>query len=158
MIGKELLAQAKPNLRIVNVSRGGVIDEDALAEAIREGRIGGAAIDVFATEPTTSSPLFELPQVVVTPHLGASTAEAQDKAGDTIAEQVGPGAGRRVRALRRERERRRGVEHGAPVPPAGRAPRPALRRAWPPASPTSSRSATRASWPTPTPASSPSRC
>jgi len=71
------------------VSRGGVIDEAALAEAIREGRSGGAAIDVFATEPTTSSPLFELPQVVVTPHLGASTAEAQDKAGDTIAEQVG---------------------------------------------------------------------
>lgn len=89
MIGKELLAEAKPNLRIINVSRGGVIDEEALAEAIREGRIGGAAIDVFATEPTTSSPLFELPQVVVTPHLGASTAEAQDKAGDTIAEQVG---------------------------------------------------------------------
>jgi len=89
MIGKELLAEAKPNLRIINVSRGGVIDEDALAEAIREGRIGGAALDVFATEPTTSSPLFELPQVVVTPHLGASTAEAQDKAGDTIAEQVG---------------------------------------------------------------------
>jgi D-3-phosphoglycerate dehydrogenase len=89
MIGKELLGLAKPNLRIVNVSRGGVIDEDALAEAIREGRIGGAALDVFATEPTTSSPLFELPQVVVTPHLGASTAEAQDKAGDTIAEQVG---------------------------------------------------------------------
>jgi D-3-phosphoglycerate dehydrogenase len=89
MVGKELLALAKPTLRIINVSRGGVIDEDALAEAIREGRIGGAAIDVFATEPTTSSPLFELPQVVVTPHLGASTAEAQDKAGDTIAEQVG---------------------------------------------------------------------
>jgi len=89
MVGKELLAKAKPNLRIVNVSRGGVIDEDALAEAIRDGRIAGAAIDVFATEPTTVSPLFDLPQVVVTPHLGASTAEAQDKAGDTIAEQVG---------------------------------------------------------------------
>ena len=89
MISKELLGHAKPNLRIVNVSRGGVIDEAALAEAIREGRIGGAALDVFATEPTTASPLFDLPQVVVTPHLGASTAEAQDKAGDTIAEQVG---------------------------------------------------------------------
>ena len=88
MIGKDLLAKAKPNLRIVNVSRGGVIDEAALAEAIAAGRIAGAAIDVFATEPTTSSPLFELPQVVVTPHLGASTAEAQDKAGETIAEQV----------------------------------------------------------------------
>lgn len=88
MISEELLAKAKPNLRVINVSRGGVIDEVALAEAIRAGRIGGAAIDVFATEPTTSSPLFGLPQVVVTPHLGASTAEAQDKAGDTIAEQV----------------------------------------------------------------------
>lgn len=89
MIDKELLAKAKPGVRIVNVSRGGVIDEEALAEAIREGRVGGAALDVFSTEPTTSSPLFDLPQVVVTPHLGASTAEAQDKAGDTIAEQVG---------------------------------------------------------------------
>ncbi len=88
MISADLLAKAKPNLRIVNVSRGGVIDEAALADAIRDGRIGGAAIDVFATEPTTESPLFALPQVVVTPHLGASTAEAQDKAGDTIAEQV----------------------------------------------------------------------
>lgn len=88
MIGKEFLARAKPNLRIVNVSRGGVIDEEALAEAIREGRIAGAALDVWASEPTTESPLFELDSVVVTPHLGASTREAQDKAGDTIAEQV----------------------------------------------------------------------
>ncbi len=88
MVGKELLSKAKPSLRIVNVSRGGVIDEEALADAIRAGRIAGAALDVFAVEPTTSSPLFELPQVVVTPHLGASTVEAQDKAGDTIAEQV----------------------------------------------------------------------
>jgi D-3-phosphoglycerate dehydrogenase len=88
MISADLLRKAKPNLRIVNVSRGGVIDEAALADAIREGRIGGAAIDVFASEPTTESPLFSLPQVVVTPHLGASTAEAQDKAGDTIAEMV----------------------------------------------------------------------
>jgi D-3-phosphoglycerate dehydrogenase / 2-oxoglutarate reductase len=88
LFGKELLARAKPGLRIVNVSRGGVIDEHALAEAIREGTVAGAAIDVFATEPTTESPLFELDSVVVTPHLGASTAEAQDKAGMTIAEQV----------------------------------------------------------------------
>ena len=71
------------------MSRGGVVDEEALADAIRSGRIAGAALDVFATEPTTSSPLFDLPQVVVTPHLGASTVEAQDKAGETIAEQVG---------------------------------------------------------------------
>jgi D-3-phosphoglycerate dehydrogenase len=71
------------------VGRGGIVDEDALAEAIRNGTVGGAALDVFAEEPTTSSPLFELDSVVVTPHLGASTREAQDKAGDTIAEQVG---------------------------------------------------------------------
>jgi D-3-phosphoglycerate dehydrogenase len=89
LIGKDLLAKAKPNLRIVNVARGGIIDETALAEAAREGRIGGAAIDVFETEPTTESPLFDVPSIVVTPHLGASTAEAQDKAGVTIAEQVG---------------------------------------------------------------------
>lgn len=89
LIGKELLAKAKPGLRIVNVGRGGILDEAALAEAVREGRIGGAAIDVFAVEPTTESPLFGLEGVVVTPHLGASTREAQDKAGDTIAEQVG---------------------------------------------------------------------
>ena len=88
LVGKELLAHAKPGIRFVNVARGGIVDEDALAEAIREGRVAGAAIDVFAQEPTTSSPLFELDAVVVTPHLGASTAEAQDKAGITIAEQV----------------------------------------------------------------------
>ncbi len=89
LVGAELLARAKPSLRIVNVARGGIVDESALADAIREGRIAGAALDVFATEPTTESPLFELDSVVVTPHLGASTAEAQDKAGDTIAEMVG---------------------------------------------------------------------
>jgi D-3-phosphoglycerate dehydrogenase / 2-oxoglutarate reductase len=88
MIGKDLLAAAKPGIRIVNVARGGIVDEAALAEAIRAGRVAGAALDVFAAEPTTESPLFGLPQVVVTPHLGASTREAQDKAGDTIAEQV----------------------------------------------------------------------
>jgi D-3-phosphoglycerate dehydrogenase / 2-oxoglutarate reductase len=88
LIGTEMLALAKPSLRIVNVARGGIIDEDALAAAVAEGRIAGAALDVFAAEPTTESPLFDLDQVVVTPHLGASTAEAQDKAGDTIAEMV----------------------------------------------------------------------
>lgn len=88
LFGRELLAKAKPGLRIVNVSRGGIIDEDALAWAVSEGPLAGAALDVFATEPTTESPLFALDSVVVTPHLGASTAEAQDKAGATIAEQV----------------------------------------------------------------------
>lgn len=88
LIGKELLARAKPGLRIVNAARGGIIDEEALAEAVRDGRVAGAAIDVFATEPTTESPLFELDAVVPTPHLAASTAEAQDKAGVVVAQQV----------------------------------------------------------------------
>jgi D-3-phosphoglycerate dehydrogenase / 2-oxoglutarate reductase len=88
LVNAELLTHAKPTLRIVNTARGGIIDEAALAEALREGRVAGAAIDVWATEPTTDSPLFKLANVVVTPHLGASTAEAQDKAGQTIAEQV----------------------------------------------------------------------
>jgi len=88
LINAELLTHAKPTLRIVNTARGGIIDEQALAEAVAEGRIAGAALDVFAAEPTTESPLFSLDTVVVTPHLGASTAEAQDKAGQTIAEMV----------------------------------------------------------------------
>ncbi len=88
MINAETLSGMKPGVRIINASRGGIVDEDALAEAIRSGKVAGAAIDVFATEPTTQSPLFELPQVVVTPHLGASTREAQDKAGIDVAEAV----------------------------------------------------------------------
>src|SRR5438067_1439279 len=88
IIGKDLLSQAKRGLRLVNTARGGIVDEDALAWAVQEGIVAGAGLDVFAEEPTTSSPLFELESVVVTPHLGASTREAQDKAGDTIAEMV----------------------------------------------------------------------
>jgi D-3-phosphoglycerate dehydrogenase len=88
MIDAEALSHAKPGIRIINVARGGIVDEQALADAIRDGRVGGAAIDVFTEEPTTESPLFGVPGVVVTPHLGASTREAQDKAGQTIAEQV----------------------------------------------------------------------
>jgi D-3-phosphoglycerate dehydrogenase len=78
LVNASVLASAKPGLRLVNAGRGGIV----------EGRLGGAAIDTFAKEPTTESPLFALDNVVVTPHLGASTAEAQDKAGETIAEQV----------------------------------------------------------------------
>lgn len=88
LIGRQLLEKAKPGLRIVNTARGGILDEEALLSAIGEGRVAGAALDVFAEEPLTRSPLFELDSVVVTPHLGASTGEAQDKAGRTIAEQV----------------------------------------------------------------------
>jgi D-3-phosphoglycerate dehydrogenase len=82
------LAKTKPGVRIINVARGGIVNEADLAEAIRSGHVQGAALDVFEKEPTTESPLFELPSVVVVPHLGASTFEAQDKAGITIAEQV----------------------------------------------------------------------
>jgi D-3-phosphoglycerate dehydrogenase len=88
LIGKDQLALTKPGVLIVNAARGGLVDEDALAEAVRSGHVGGAGIDVYLTEPTTSSPLFELPQIVVTPHLGASTAEAQDRAGTDVARSV----------------------------------------------------------------------
>jgi D-3-phosphoglycerate dehydrogenase / 2-oxoglutarate reductase len=88
LINAAMLATAKPDLRIINTARGGIIDETALYEALRDGVIAGAGLDVFNEEPCTDSPLFSLPNVVVTPHLGASTREAQDKAGDTIAEMV----------------------------------------------------------------------
>jgi D-3-phosphoglycerate dehydrogenase len=88
LINAARLKLAKPNLRIINTARGGIIDEAALADAIAAGQIAGAGIDVWEHEPTTESPLFALDSVVVTPHLGASTVEAQDKAGQTIAEQV----------------------------------------------------------------------
>ena len=88
LINRALLSTAKPSLRIINVARGGIVDEADLASCIRDGIVAGAALDVFDSEPTTESPLFELPSVVVTPHLGASTREAQDKAGDAIADMV----------------------------------------------------------------------
>ena len=88
LIGKDQLALTKRGVIIVNAARGGLVDEEALAEAVRSGQVGGAGIDVYVTEPTTYSPLFELPQVVVTPHLGASTDEAQDKAGTAVARSV----------------------------------------------------------------------
>jgi D-3-phosphoglycerate dehydrogenase len=88
LIGADLLGRAKRGVRIINTARGGIIDEKALAQAVADGVVAGAALDVFEHEPVADSPLFELDQVVVTPHLGASTREAQDKAGLTIAEQV----------------------------------------------------------------------
>ena len=88
IINAGLLKRAKPSLRVINVARGGIVDEADLADAVSSGRIAGAALDVFDVEPCTESPLFALDNVVVTPHLGASTREAQDKAGDTIADMV----------------------------------------------------------------------
>ncbi len=88
LIGEKELSLVKPSVRVINAARGGLIDEDALARALAEGRVAGAGIDVFATEPCTSSPLFGFENVVVTPHLGASTVEAQDKAGTAVARSV----------------------------------------------------------------------
>ena len=80
--------QDQAGVIIVNAARGGLIDESALADAIRSGQVRAAGLDVFSTEPCTDSPLFELEQVVVTPHLGASTTEAQDRAGTDVAASV----------------------------------------------------------------------
>jgi D-3-phosphoglycerate dehydrogenase len=88
LIDKEALAKTKPGVIIVNAARGGLVDEAALAEAVTSGHVRAAGIDVFSTEPCTDSPLFDLPQVVVTPHLGASTEEAQDRAGTDVAASV----------------------------------------------------------------------
>ena len=88
IIGEEQLATVKPSLILVNAARGGIVDEDALAAALKEGRVAGAGLDVYAKEPCTDSPLFELEQVVATPHLGASTDEAQEKAGVAVARSV----------------------------------------------------------------------
>ena len=88
LIDADRLKRMKPTARLVNVARGGIVDEADLAEALEAGVIAGAALDVFAAEPTTESPLFGLPNVIVTPHLGASTEEAQDKAGTQVAEAV----------------------------------------------------------------------
>ena len=88
LIDAAMMAKAKPGIRIINTARGGIVVEADLADAIKAGHVQGAGLDVFEKEPTTESPLFGLDSVVVAPHLGASTAEAQDKAGATIAEQV----------------------------------------------------------------------
>jgi D-3-phosphoglycerate dehydrogenase len=88
LVGKKQLAIAKSNLRIVNCSRGGIIDEDALYEALASHHIAGAGLDVFVNEPPTGSKLLALPNVVLTPHLGASTDEAQEKAGISVAKSV----------------------------------------------------------------------
>src|SRR3954453_1138737 len=88
LIGAEQLAMTKRGVIVVNAARGGLVDEAALADALRSGQVGAAGIDVYATEPCTDSPLFGLPTTVVTPHLGASTTEAQDKAGAAVAHSV----------------------------------------------------------------------
>lgn len=88
LIGAEALKKVKPTVRIINAARGGVLDEAALYEALKDGRVAGAGLDVYATEPCTDSPLFTLDNVVATPHLGASTDEAQERAGIAVAVSV----------------------------------------------------------------------
>ena len=88
LIGVEALKKVKKEVRIINAARGGVLDEAALYDAIVEGRVAGAGLDVYVAEPCTDSPLFQLDQVVATPHLGASTDEAQERAGIAVAVSV----------------------------------------------------------------------
>ena len=88
LIGDAELRKVKPGVRIINAARGGIVDEAALAAALADGRVAGAALDVYAREPCTDSPLLKLANVVVTPHLAASTHEAQEKAGTQVARSV----------------------------------------------------------------------
>ena len=88
ILSAENIAKLKPGVRIVNCARGGLVDEQALADALKSGHVAGAAFDVFAVEPATDSPLFNLPNVVVTPHLGAATTEAQENVALQVAEQM----------------------------------------------------------------------
>ncbi|MBN2169328.1 MAG: phosphoglycerate dehydrogenase [Actinobacteria bacterium] len=88
LLGKEEFEKMKDGVRVLNVARGGVMDEEALLAALQTGKVAGAGIDVFEQEPATDSPLIDHPKVIATPHLGASTYEAQDRAGIMIAEQV----------------------------------------------------------------------
>lgn len=88
ILSRENLAKTKKGVRIINAARGGLIDEEALVDALKSGHVAGAALDVFAVEPATESPLFNMPNVVATPHLGASTTEAQENVALQVAEQM----------------------------------------------------------------------
>jgi len=88
ILGRENLEKTKKGVRIINCARGGLVDEVAVAEMIKSGHIAGAAFDVFAEEPATENPLFNLPGVVCTPHLGAATTEAQENVALQVAEQM----------------------------------------------------------------------
>ena len=88
IINRTNLAKMKAGVRIVNCARGGLVDEEALYEALVQGRVGGAALDVFTQEPPTGNPLLTLPNVICTPHLGASSVQAQANVARAIASQI----------------------------------------------------------------------
>ena len=88
LINKEAIDRMKPGVMIINCARGGIVNEKDLADAVKSGKVGGAALDVFETEPPGSSPLFEFDNIICTPHLGASTAEAQTNVAVAVAEQI----------------------------------------------------------------------
>src|SRR5204863_5351392 len=88
LLGRDAIAKLKPGAIVLNVARGGIVDEIALADALRSGQVGGAGIDVFEDEPPAGSPLLDAPNTLLTPHLGASTAEAQVLVAEEVADQV----------------------------------------------------------------------
>lgn len=88
ILSREALEKAKPGVRVINCARGGLVDEDALADLLKSGHVAGAALDVFSVEPAKENPLFNLPNVVCTPHLGAATTEAQENVALQVAEQM----------------------------------------------------------------------
>ena len=88
ILSRENLAKTKKGVRIINCARGGLVDEEALADMLKSGHVAGAAFDVFAQEPATENPLFNLPNVVCTPHLGAATSEAQENVALQVAQQM----------------------------------------------------------------------
>jgi D-3-phosphoglycerate dehydrogenase len=88
IVNKDMISKMKPTAYIINCSRGGTVDENALYDALKDGKIAGAGIDVFEKEPPQESPLLKLNNVVLTPHLGANTKEGQIRAGTVCAEQI----------------------------------------------------------------------
>ena len=124
LIGPEELALCKPTVRFINAARGGIIDEQALLDAVEAGRIAGGAVDVFTQEPINpDNPLLKRNKIVVTPHLGASTEEAQTKRCGGRGTRGGGGARRPARPLRREHSAHRaGVYVGGAALPAGGCP------------------------------------
>jgi D-3-phosphoglycerate dehydrogenase len=88
MIGEKELSLVKKGVILINTSRGGIVDEDALLEALKSGRLGGAGLDVYCVEPSKNLELVQLPNVVCTPHIGAQTEEAQKAASVLLAEKI----------------------------------------------------------------------